>query len=70
MCSCSKNRRTAPTGSTGAGIRPQATSTAPVVAAATGYTLRDPKGVETVHGSKLEASAARVRAGGGTIIPR
>lgn len=31
--------------------------------------LTDPKGQTTIHGSRLEASAARVRAGGGTIRP-
>lgn len=65
-CNCGKRSQVTGFGRTG---REQQESQRAGAAAAERVQLTAPDGKKTVHGSHLEASAARVRAGGGTIRP-
>lgn len=79
-CNCGKNRKTrqtpTPTGSRkipdGPTQAPQPSSKAnsSVTKAAQSFELRTTTGKTSTFGSRLEARAARKRAGGGTITPR
>ncbi len=66
-CNCSKNRTSQATGFARAGREAQATQREAAAKQSLEFTA--PDGEKKVVGSRLEASAARVRAGGGTIRP-
>lgn len=65
-CNCSKNR-TSPTGSGARQASQQQTQREGAQRSA--FELRTTDGKTSTHGSRLEASAARARAGGGDIRP-
>lgn len=66
-CNCSKNRTAQATGFARPGREAQAAQRDGAKAQSIEFTA--PSGEKKVVGSRLEASAARVRAGGGTIRP-
>lgn len=73
-CNCGKNKKkqTMPAGFKGGAKqapKPQGTQSAPAQGRSQSFELRTPQGSTAFYGSKLEAQAARLRAGGGTIYP-
>lgn len=76
MCNCNKGAQTpagqqpAPAQPSGPTAESQAAATANARGVTQSFALQTSTGQRLVYGSRLEAEAARVRAGGGTIVPQ